>query len=258
MYCTRQYANPYGLRISRAMSAIPGPQEGSYTLSPRHMYVKMPRNINDEDLIDKPPDFERPWSEATSMSYFIQRIRYSEICRHISDVMPLGILGDDSSYGNILALDSKFRDFYRELPVFFRVDDQSRAQSKHVDEQLPYVAIHRYVLGFLVPSRRLVLHQRFLARGLERPYNLSRDACLQTARDILQNKRLLDIETLPSAPSFLRQYAATQTVFAAATVFAMDLCYNRTDAQEAGQKAALMDAISVLESMKSQTTFVDR
>lgn len=94
---------------------MPGPQEGIYTIQPRHMRVNKPRNIHDGDLEREGPSFERPLSEPTPMSYFIQRIKLAEICRDVTDVMPLGSFAEGTSYQSIVALDAKFQAYFNEL-----------------------------------------------------------------------------------------------------------------------------------------------
>lgn len=53
------------------LSRYAGPQEGVYTIDPRHMAANHPLNVNDEDLVDGNSVTDLPLSHPTSMSYFL-------------------------------------------------------------------------------------------------------------------------------------------------------------------------------------------
>ena len=72
------------------LSLIGGPLDGTYAVQPRHMNVKYPRNLNDNDLgvVDDATTY--PLNVPTQMSCFIQRIRLAELCRAVVDARDPG------------------------------------------------------------------------------------------------------------------------------------------------------------------------
>ena len=235
-----------------------GPQQGTYLVKTSQMITKHPRNIHDEDLENEDLNFERPLSEPTLMSYFIQRIRYGEISRQIADIMQYWASSEPTTHEHIMRIDKQFVAFFNELPLFFRLDEHSRLQSSQVEANWPQVTTHRYILGLIVPSRRCVLHLKYLINGLKSPNTLSRDACLESARAIVHAKRLLDRETNPFAPMVQKNFGAIQHLFIGSVVFAMDFCYNRTPGAEAQRRDELTDVCLMLRNDAERSTIAGK
>lgn len=117
------------------LSISGGPQEGCYLVHTRHMHVNRPRNITDDDLEKEGAEFNRPISEPTQMSYFLQRIRSAELARDIADAWPLGTSDVESvDYNQIIEVDAKFEEFFKDMPVFFRGDPECPAKLPYFEE----------------------------------------------------------------------------------------------------------------------------
>lgn len=83
-----------------------GPQEWTYSVNPRHMNVRLPLNIEDEDIDSV--DTGLPLSTPTAMSYTVCRVRLAEISRHIADETAAQLFqGKEMPYDTIVALDGK-------------------------------------------------------------------------------------------------------------------------------------------------------
>lgn len=115
------------------MSFIGGPQEGIYSINPKHMTVKLPRNLDRDDLNTKEADFSRSLDEPTIMSYYHQRIKLANICRQVADEVWSPLRTMDAGmidYGVVYTLDAQFEHQLRELPRFLR-NDVSLEQLRH-------------------------------------------------------------------------------------------------------------------------------
>jgi hypothetical protein len=103
-------------KSSRLLAArYGGSGENVYQSNPLHMHVNKPLNTNDVDLSTDEPQQSRPLSQQTDMSYFLQRIRLSEISRNIVDQ----INSDPSNRrANIMAMDRQLVEMMNEVPAF--------------------------------------------------------------------------------------------------------------------------------------------
>lgn len=239
-----------------------GPQEGTYSIQPRHTATSLPRNIEDEDLQTQGPTFERPLSVPTASSYLVQRIRLAEICRKIIDAMPLGLWGGNPiRYEDVVALDLEFEKFARELPPFFEDSPQARHRYRELYERRPAILVQKYTINIIFQNRRCRLHQPFLVRGFADPaYARSRDVCLQAARAVMAISVQLNEEKAIAA-SILSMSGVHHHMFFAAVALVMDLCFNKTDddaEQEAARRAEVMDACRRLEKAKRRSPVAKR
>jgi hypothetical protein len=237
------------------LTGIGGSQEGTYLVQSRQMCVKMPRNINDEDLHQQKEDFQRPRSEPTSMFYFLCRIQLAEICRTIIDNLPPFSSGpENTNYEDIISLDGKIESFLQELPIFFRFDEDSRRKSQDVFCQFPQIVMQRYIININTHFPRCKLNQPFLIRGsLEPRFSYSRDDCLRSARTVIEINRQLAKETIPFIPDHGRLCGFIHQVFVAAIILVMDLCFNKIPGQEEARRAEVTDACKMLEDVKQQS-----
>ncbi|KAF1811991.1 hypothetical protein P152DRAFT_466807 [Eremomyces bilateralis CBS 781.70] len=224
-----------------------GPQEGTYQTQPGHMAVNLPRNINDEDFIQRPHDYERPLSEPTAMAYFLHRVAFSEICRKIVDTLPFhAVKSGKFDYNQVLERDRELEGFLQNLPDCLQLDDSGASLAE------PSIwPIQRYVMNLNFHARRCKLHQPFLIRNSTNPgYSHSRTACLRSARAILaiqQNLKLeMDLATIPP----LRFIVIIHYCFLATTVLVMDLCLNRSKETEETQIADIMSAYRCLQEVQ--------
>ena len=236
-----------------------GVQEGTYHIHPKHMKVLLPRNANDEDLDDENINF--PFSEPTTMSYFLQRTRMGELSRNIADCLPLTLSDpNETNYNDIIHLDSKFESFLNELPVFFRLDEESLQQSREIDRKYPHIPIQRYMINGGTHTRRYKLHQPFLIRGShDNGYPYSRDACLRSARAVIRVQRYLDKETTTAFASVHHRLCAViHFVFSAIMVLVMDLCFNKVEGQDEERRAEVLNACKILENAREQSAMASR
>lgn len=232
-----------------------GPQEGTYSIQPRHIATRLPRHIEEEDLMTKGPTFERPLSVPTDSSYLIQRIRLAEISRKTIDVMPLGAWGsNDIRYEDILALDLEFERFERELPPFFQNTTEASQRWKDVYARRPSILVQKYTVNIISQNRRCKLHQPWLVRGFADPtYARSRDVCLTSARTVIAISKQLDSEKIIAA-SLLSMSGVHHHMFFAAVALVMDLCFNKTEGEdETARRAEVMDACHRLGQAKDRS-----
>lgn len=224
---------------TRLLAFSPGPQEGTYSIQPQHMCVKLPSHDH-QDGSDRTP---------SSISYLLQRIRLAEICRSIVDSLPPFLDIEMMNYEHIIALDGQLKGVIRNLPPFFRLD-----QSAHV-EHLPQVNTHRYLIHLGIHIRRSKLHQPFLVRGFIEPkYAYSRNACLDSARTVLEVCSLLEEKksSLTCIPA--RLGTVVQHVFMASIILVTDLCFSKDEGHEEQRQAEVMQACRILDGLKDEST----
>ena len=235
-----------------------GPSEGIYNIHPAHIACHKPRNINDDEILNLPPDFSHPLSVPTDASYLIQRIRLAAICRHVVDAMPLSPATPDAiPYSQLLELDQMFQSMIDELPFFFKNDAASRQKARAIHRSNSHIAIQRYMITMTLNTRRCKLHQPFLIRGFTNPmYRHSRDICLESARIVLQIKKELAGERLFGA-GLLNLSGINHHIFFAAIALVMDLCYNQNPTDPASpaesaeeRRKEVWEALSMLKAAK--------
>ena len=236
-----------------------GAQEGTYTIHPKHTKVVTPRNVNDKEIGNE--NINLPLSEPTSMSYFLQRTRLAELSRSVADYMPLTLSDPETTaYEDVVYLDGKFEKFLGELPVFFRLDDESLERSRDIDQKYPQIPIQRYMINGGTHTRRYKLHQPYLVRGSHGShYSYSRDACLRSARAVINVQNHLEGETTQAFASVHhRLCAVVHFVFSATMVLVMDLCFNKIEGQDEQRRAEVMNACKTLENAREQSTMARR
>jgi hypothetical protein len=232
-----------------------GPQDMTYFIQPKHMNVRYPRNVNDEDLLTQPADFERQMSEATSMSYFLHRLRFSEICRDIVDRMSTSMSTIEGvNYDDVIYLDNQLDAFLKELPKFFVADDISIGASQETDRSLPQVPNQRYSINVFAQCRRIRLHQPFMIRGShDTRYAYSREACLRSARAVVYATSLLGVGKSPFGLAHESSYFVIRHLFLATVALVMDLCFNRVEGQNEQRRREVMEICKKLEEYKENS-----
>lgn len=177
-----------------------GPFDGSYTIHPRHMCVRLPRNLNDNDLsnISGGEDADTitfPINVPTQLSCFLQRIRLAEICRSIIDAHELARSNEDVlSCARVLELDRLFQRALDEFPPFMRLDAPIPADAPR------YLSLQRAIINIAFHSRRARLHRPFVFNNLQpcaveniqysgrrqqQQHLQCRDTCLRSARAVV-------------------------------------------------------------------------
>lgn len=158
-----------------------GPTEGTYSVQVRHMNVRYPRNLNENDIAMCDDSTTTPLNVPTQMSYFLQRIRLGEIVRAILDSRPHGNPDADiTDYDRVLALDQLFEQAFMDLPPFLQINGPFQL------ENLNAVELQRVIIQLGLLSRRARLHRPFLLQnnGNSR-HQKSRETCLECTRAVV-------------------------------------------------------------------------
>ncbi|KAB8204827.1 hypothetical protein BDV34DRAFT_196715 [Aspergillus parasiticus] len=237
-----------------------GPQEGTYLMHPAHMRVNYPRNLDDRDLDRYNPQYSRPLSQPTAMTYTLLRIQLADICRSAIDALPPPFSDwGEVNYDRFISLDQRFEAFIRSLPVFFRLDEASRHQSRDVEHQYPQIIVQRYILWSTLQGRRSKLNQPFLTRVSMNPrYEYSRKVCLQSARCVIELKALMDHDMASLASAHVRLATFLHTYFLATAVLVMDLCLNKEGGSSEDRRQEIVDACRVLQEAEATSPMASR
>jgi hypothetical protein len=235
-------------------------QDLTYSIHVKHTKVQHPRNITPEDLANESAMFTRPTSEPTAMAYFIQRIRFAEICRdivdHLIEFMP-NI--EHINYDEIIRLDSSIDDFLVGLPLFFRTDEINQRANQKLDQDMPQFPIQRYTINAFAHCRRIRLNQPFLIRGaLDLRYSHSRDACLRSARAIVSLTKSLGNGKSPFGLAHESSYFVIQQMFLATVVLVMDLCFTKVERLQKAMPEEVTAACKMLEDFKENSPVASR
>ncbi|KAM0420720.1 hypothetical protein ACHAPT_011502 [Fusarium lateritium] len=245
----------YLVGLDCMLARFPGPHEGTYLISPEHMAVRKPRNLNDEDLIDG-NEPEKPLTESTSMSYFLQRIRLAELTRKFTDRMPLcSSVSETMTYDLVLELDTEIDQFMMEIPPFLIMEGEELAKLPPTDiRRSPAIIIQRHIMKLFVHGQRCRLHLPYLARGSVEPrYAHSRHVCLDAAVTILHAEHLLDKEKVAFTSTRLRTTLVLHSVFLAAIVLILDFCLGTTAQERDVRRQQLMEAWKILDIAKEHS-----
>ncbi|ETS00081.1 hypothetical protein M419DRAFT_101290 [Trichoderma reesei RUT C-30] len=213
------------------------PQEGFYFIHQNQMAVNKPRNANDEDIMEGVEIIDRPVTEATCISYFVQRIRLAEVCRTLIDRAPLGTPTSETSvYKGILEVDAKLNQFMREAPDFLSLECSHLDSLPITDpRRSPFITAQRYMLNLLLHRQLCKIHLPYLAQGTVDPaYAYSRDVCLRSARVVFELDHQLQGECLPFFNSRLRLAMVLRSLFLASIALVLNACLTG-DAEDTGE-----------------------
>jgi hypothetical protein len=194
------------------------------------------------------------------MTFFLARVQLAYLCREVTDVVPI----ETSKlikipYELIAALDRKFEDYFSRLPFFFRLDAESRKQSKALEVVYPKIGIMRYCILTAAHSRRCRLHQKFLLRQSFNPnYALSRWACLESARAVIRLYEDPRGEEKGHSMAKARMGMAVHFTHLALVVMVMDLCFNGNEADHEERKIEVKAALQMLEHQRHISLLLGR
>ncbi|KAJ5640033.1 uncharacterized protein N7484_007895 [Penicillium longicatenatum] len=227
------------------LSFLSGPQEFTYSINPKHMNVRLPLNIDDEDIESGIPV---SLSIPTCMSYTLARLRLAEVCREIVDGTALEhFKGEDVPYEKILNLERKLHEEYAKLPTFFRYDQSSRREFSELYKDRPVFSWQRTFIQQGYHARFLRLHRRYFVRGAKDPrYSYSHVVSLQSARKVIELKRIMDEEQPVITPNGSFFWAIMHHVFMAAVTLLINVCFNWDDILAEKQKEEVLDACRML------------
>ena len=240
----------------RLLGYLSGPQECTYLINPAHMNVQEPANMDDTMTREDGDHYSLPISTPTNMSYALQRLKLAVVCREIVDATSREHLqGQELSYNKILELDRKLRQAYSEFPDFFRFDPVSRRKSLY--QERPAIAWQRCLLHQGFHSRLCRLHRQYLIRGARDPtYSYSHVVCLQSARKVLEIKRIMDDDTPTFMPPSSVVWSVMHHVFMAAVILLMDVCFNWDDILADKRKEEVLDACHMLSKAQQSSSVV--
>lgn len=221
------------------------------------MNVRKPLHIEDDDL--ETGESNVPLSIPTCMSYTLYRLRLAEVCREMVDeTAPMHLQGQEIPYQKVLDLDNKLHCAYAELPAFFRFDQSSRRQYASLYRDRPAIAWQRAFIQQGYHSRLCRLHRQFFIRGAKDPrYSYSHVVSLQSARKVLEVKRIMDDEEPLFSPNSSFFWAVMHHVFMAAVILLIDVCFNWDDILAEKRKEEVLDACRML-SRAQQSSSVAR
>ncbi|RAL06183.1 C6 zinc finger domain protein [Aspergillus ibericus CBS 121593] len=236
---------------------LTGPQEWTYFIQPGHMNVNQPLNI-DDDAIGTPEGASLPSSTPTDMSFSLQRLKLAFVSREVVDATSYQHLhGLEISYDKILELDRKYHQVIAEIPEFFRLDPASRRRFASLYEERPTIAWQGCLLQQGFYSRLCRLHRDFFIRGAREPaYSYSHVICLQSARKVLEIKRIMDgSEPNHTAPNSV-VWSVMHHVFTAAVILLLDVCFNWDDILAEKRKEEVLDACRMLSKAQESSSLV--
>ncbi|GAB1202555.1 hypothetical protein APSETT445_001173 [Aspergillus pseudonomiae] len=236
---------------------LSGPQEWTYLINPEHMKVDRPLNLDDNEF-EGHGGLSRPISAPTDMSFSLERLKLGIVCREVIDATSHEHLyGIEVSYQKILELDKKFHQALAEIPEFFRLDPTSRRRFASLYQNRPTLAWQRCLLQQAYFSRLCRLHRQFFIRGArESLYSYSHIVCLQSARKVLEIKRIMDEDEPKFTPPSSVVWSVMHHVFMAAVILLLDVCFNWDDILAEKRKEEVLDACHMLSNAQLSSSLV--
>ncbi|KAI0875477.1 hypothetical protein GGS24DRAFT_489294 [Hypoxylon argillaceum] len=243
-----------------AQSTMSGPQEGTYSIHPNHFQVRLPKDDEDETFSPVGKNESNTGAQPTGVTFLLARIRLARSSREYTDTIPLETARlMKVPYEHIIALDQNLRDFLAELPFFFRLDNESRRKSKHLEAVYTKIPMMRYCILAAAHSRRCRLHQKFLIRvASDSRYGYSRQACLESARAVIQLYE--EPRTEGDSPSMetARMAMAVHYTHLALVILVMDLCFNKQEADHEERKGEVLATLQMLEGARAISPLLSR
>lgn len=222
------------------------------------MNVQQPSNTDDELIEKEGAVTSLPSCVPTDMSYALQRLKLAILCREIIDATSHDHLrGLELDYSKILELDRKFHQLISEIPEFFRLDPGSQRRFEPIYKERPAIAWQRYVLqqGFF--SRLCRLHRHHFIRGAREPtFAWSHLIGLQSARKVIEIRKILDEGDLGYNPPVSVVWSVTHHVFMATVILLMDACFNWDDILAERRKEEVLDACRMLSKAHESSSLV--
>lgn len=239
--------------VSLLILSRSGPQEGTYLCHPSQMNVLQPTNTDDCYITRTEINRIFPLDQPTEMCYVTMKYWLGSLIRSFTDLAcSTGLEVDELEYDQVLLLDAQMNKCIKELPYFFQLDEASRARSKQIDAERPYIAWQREMLHFGIHTRLSRLHRPFLTRGYKDPkYAYSRMICLRSARCVIELEKSMRLSGNDMhSQSTSRLWIVIHHVFMATVTLVMDYCINRDDPRGEERKREILDCYAVLEMEK--------
>jgi hypothetical protein len=224
------------------------------------MYVNLPLNIEDEDLIASSNEQPRslPESCPTGMTYALARLKLANLAREITDETAVAYFqGSALSYATVLDIDKRLHELGKEIPPFFRVDPGSRKQYAQLYRQRPTIAWQRLLAQQGYYTRLCRLHRHHFLKGVKDPtYSYSHMVCVQSARRVLEIKRIMDEEEPIFSPPSSTVWSVMHHSFLAAVILLMDVCFNWDDILADQKREEVLEACRRLTKAQRSTSVV--
>ncbi|KAG5926463.1 hypothetical protein E4U42_003284 [Claviceps africana] len=189
-----------------------GPNDGAYFFHPRHMNVRVPMNLEDEDLTPETMEKDVTLSVPTSMTAAIVRVKLSQLYSV---------------------------NFLHELPVFFRLDAESVDKSRDVCRDMPFIALQRVSLNLAIYGRLCRLHRPFHLQDVKmsrHKYAYSHEACLADAQRLLDLRGMLEETGHLNGLQPTKSWIVVQHVSVAALILATEVSFDPTAPDAAARK----------------------
>jgi hypothetical protein len=222
------------------------------------MNVKLPANIDDDDIGKHEDGHSLPESVPTHMSYALQRLKLAGLCREIVDTTADEYFqGLEVSYDKIMELDQKLNQGHKELPDFFRLDTGSRKRYAQLYQDRPSIAWQRLMIQQGFYFRLCRLHRDYFIRGArDAKYSYSHVVCLQSARRVIEIKRIMDNDGVGSTPNSAVFWCVMHHVFVATVILLMDACFNWDDILADKRREEILDACRMLDKAQRISSLV--
>lgn len=222
------------------------------------MAVRRPCNANDEDIVDGREIVDRPLEEATSVSYLLERNRLAVLFYNLGDFdKPINSASEEAEYLKVMEVDMKLRQFMRELPSFFRLENGD-CVSKKSDwdaRRSSNITTQRYLLNMIFYGQICKLHLPYMARGTVNPgFAYSHDSCLKAAQQIINIEHRMRAENSTFILFRQRMNIKFRSIFIACVVFVLDGCLaNSVEGGTMETDATMADAWKILHEAKGQS-----
>jgi hypothetical protein len=159
--------------------------------------VAPPHNLFDEDFDEsttKLPE-SRPVTSVTPSLYLITKTGIFSILGRISELTSQTV---QAPYTDVLKLDKVLDDYYENVPPCFKM----RSMTQSIIDK-PELIFQRVWIATLYFKSKCVLHRPYLRVGrVEKRCAYSRNACIDSALQVLQLQKLLHEESLPNGRLF--------------------------------------------------------
>ncbi|KND92531.1 hypothetical protein TOPH_02611 [Tolypocladium ophioglossoides CBS 100239] len=243
------------------LSQFSAPQEGTYTVLPRRMVVRKPRNANDDDIVDGREVVDRPLDEPTCVSYLLQRVRLAEVCHELLDRSPFILLSPETmDYQQVMEVDARLRQFLQDMPSFFSLDNTDLHSLPSTDpRRSPSITVQRYTLNILLHRQLCKLHLPYLARGTVEPaFAYSHESCLKSARLIIHVEHQLRRENLPFVSFRQRMNMVLRSVFVACIALVLHACLSNDSQDSVASGEEVSDAWNILHEARDQSPLASK
>ena len=180
------------------------------------------------------------------MSFFIEKVRFTEVCREVLDcIQESQISIHPSSHALATQMGHRYQAFMNEMPWFLRPGEDTGPQMTALLEQRPYIFRQKYVLLHAVYSRMGRLHRPFIARSLREPrFASSRTVAISCARQ--QVKFCRAVEPGDLCP-YVRSHSIDQHVFGGLVLLAVDIMASKDEGGVESRLKELMDTATMIK-----------